>query len=320
MNIEIGSNEAGQRVDKFVRKLMKDVPLSAIYKALRKGQIKVNGKKAKEKYMLALGDVLDVYEMKFSVPKKTIKNIENNELKVSYEDENMVIVEKWPGILVHSDSVNAEPSLTDYVLSYLFERGNYNPEEEVTFTPAPCNRLDRNTSGLVIYGKNFEALKLLNEMIRKKDTEKYYYALATGKLKDGDYSAYIRKNEHDNISRVFDEEKEDTKQISMKLKTIKCCGTYSLFEIQLLTGRSHQIRAHLSHLGCKIIGDSKYGDKQINSYFYNKYDLDYQYLYAYKLIFRNCPEKLEYMNNKTVVHSIPQIFKKIKNDIFRFEL
>lgn len=317
MKIEIGPNEAGQRVDKFVRKWLKDVPLSAIFKAFRKGDIKVNGKKTKEKYSLVEGDIVETYYISSEPEKKKFVRIDNN-FKVTYEDENMLLLEKWPGVLVHSNSESGEPTLTDYVLSYLYDKGDYEPEKEVTFTPAPCNRLDRNTSGIVVFGKNFEALKLLNEMIRERKIKKYYTALVKGKLKDGIYEGYIYKNEDANISKVFDSEMPNTKKIAMEVKTIQTCGSFSLIEIDLITGRSHQLRAHLNHLNHPIVGDNKYGDKKLNSFFNNKYGLDYQFLYAYKLIFKNCPEKLAYMENKTIAESLPPILKKVKTDVFKF--
>lgn len=316
-NIQIGSNEAGQRCDKFLRKLLKDVPLSAIYKAFRKGDIRVNGKKIKEQYVLEEGDTIEIRYIKTSGEKKKFERIENN-LKITYEDENILMVEKWPNLLVHSDTKNGEPTLTDYALSYLYDKGDYEPEKEVTFTPAPCNRLDRNTSGVVIFGKNFKYLKALNEAIRERSIEKYYMALVQGRIKDGTYTGYILKNEDANISKVYSTEVPNSKEIAMEVKTIQSCGTFSLIEINLLTGRSHQLRAHLSELGNPIVGDSKYGDKKLNSFFVNRYGLDYQFLYAYKVIFKSNSEELEYMKNKTIAESLPPVLKKIKNDVFKF--
>ena len=179
MKIEIGANEAGQRLDKFLRKYLKDVPLSAIFKAMRKGDIRVNGSKQKENYKLELDDVIEIRYIQSKKEKKDDSFIKVNagSLMITYEDDNIVVVEKWPGVLVHPDQKGAEPSLTDYVLSYLNGKGDYIPEKEITFTPAPCNRLDRNTSGVVIFGKNFESLRGVNEMIREGKVKKYYQAL-----------------------------------------------------------------------------------------------------------------------------------------------
>ena len=192
------------------------------------------------------------------------------------------------------------------------------PENEVTFTPAACNRLDRNTSGIVIFGKNFEALRILNETIREGEVEKYYNTLVKGRIKDGLYKGYILKNEETNISKVYEKKVPGSKEIAMEVKTLKSNGAFSFLEINLITGRSHQIRAHLSHLGNPVLGDTKYGDRKLNSYFNNKFGLEYQYLYAYKLIFRGVGGKLEYLKNKTIAQSLPPIFKKIKVEAFKF--
>ncbi|WP_160690657.1 RluA family pseudouridine synthase [Clostridium sp. C2-6-12] len=323
MKIEIGPNEAGQRLDKFLRKLLKDVPLSAIFKALRKKDIRVNGAKQNEKYFLQEGDLVEIKYIQSKKEDKTQKfiKVDPKGLKIVYEDDNIIIVEKWINILVHSDSNEGkEPTLTDYVLSYLNDKGDYVPENELTFTPAACNRLDRNTSGIVIFGKSFEGLKCINEAIREDEIKKYYYALAKGKVKDGLYEAYILKNPDTNTSTVHDKEVNNSKKIEMEISTVETNGAYSLLEINLITGRSHQIRAHLAHLGSPIIGDNKYGDKKLNSFFENKYGLNYQFLYAYKLNFRNINGKLNYLKNKTIAIALPPILKKIKQDVFKFSL
>lgn len=317
MRIEIGPNEAGQRLDKFCRKWLEDVPLGAIFKALRKGDIRVNGKKAKQNYFLEEEDVVETKYIesykknKKNVPKK-FQEVNFSSIKIAYEDENMLIIEKWPGVLVHSDKKDGDPTLTDYVLSYLFNKGEYIPENEVTFTPAPCNRLDRNTSGMVIFGKNFKSLKLLNEMIRERKISKYYNALVKGKIKEGRYEAYISKDQINNISEIHLNKKPNSKKIAMEVKVIDTVGTFSFLELDLITGRSHQLRAHLSFLGNPIIGDDKYGDRKLNSFFNNKYGLSFQFLYAYKLIFKDCPEELAYMENKIITQALPPIFKKVK--------
>lgn len=315
MNITIGPNEKGQSIDKFLKKWLKDVPLSAIYRAIRKGDIRVNDKKIKEKYILEDGDIVEAKYIKSETKKEFIRI--DQKLKVTYEDDNILVAEKKPGILVHKGET-AEETLTDQVLSYLFDKGDYQPERETTFSPSPCNRLDRNTSGLVIFAKNYQALINVNQMIRDRKIEKYYMALIKGKLKDGLYEGFIKKDERNNKSVVYKEEEDGAKNISMRIKTEVTCGSFSLIEIELMTGRSHQIRAHLSSLGHAIIGDPKYGDKEINNYFNNKFSLEYQYLYAYKLIFRDCPEFLSYLNNKTILESIPPIYKRIKKEVFKF--
>ncbi|MHC1721378.1 MAG: RluA family pseudouridine synthase [Clostridiaceae bacterium] len=317
MKVIIGSNEAGQRIDKFLRKWLKDVPLSAIYKNIRKGDVKVNGKKVREKYSLLDGDVVELIELKSAEKKEKFQRIEND-FKTLYEDEDILLVEKWPGVLVHSDRHKGEATLTDFVLSYLYDKGDYQPESKISFTPASCNRLDRNTSGIVVFGKTYEGLKAMNEMMRERKIKKFYQALVKGRLKDGYYEAYISKTQDSNISMVSDKEQPGFKMIAMNVKTIESCGSYSLLELELLTGRSHQLRAHLSHLGNPIIGDTKYGDKKLNNYFFNKFGLGYQFLYAYKLIFSDCTEKFAYLENKTIAVALPPVLKKIKTDVFKF--
>lgn len=318
MKIEIGINEADQRLDKLCRKLCKDVPLSAIYRGIRTGDIKVNGKKSKEKYILSDGDILEINNIQYKKEKKSFIKVEKTSLKITYEDENILLVEKWPGVLVHSDKNIGEVTLTDHVLSYLDEKGDYTPESSLVFRPTSCNRLDKNTSGIVIFGKNFLATKDINEMLRDRKIDKYYVALVKGRIKEGLKEAYIVKNENNNISKVSLEKKSGGKRIAMEVSTLETVGSYSFIEIKLLTGRSHQIRAHLSALGNPILGDPKYGDKNINDYFHNKYGLNFQFLYAYKLIFRECTENLKYLQNKTIAESLPPIFKRIKKDIMRF--
>lgn len=318
MNFEVTANEAGQRLDKFLRKLLKDVPLSAIFKALRKGDVRVNGKKQKENYPLCIGDKI---EIKYITSKRKTEDnfirVDSSGLKIVFEDQNLLVVEKWPGILVHPDQKKKEATLNDYVLSYLNEKGDYLPENEITFTPAPCNRLDRNTAGIVMFGKNFESLRLLNETIREDNVRKFYNALVQGRLKDGLYKAYIVKNEQTNKSKIYDSKVEGSKEIAMVVNTIQTNRAFSFVEIELITGRSHQIRAHMAHLGCPLIGDNKYGDKKLNSFFENKFGLNYQYLYAYKLLFGKMSSKLEYISGKTIVTALPPIFKKIKQDVFK---
>lgn len=321
IHMEIGPNEAGQRLDKFLKKYLKDVPLSAIYKALRKGDIRVNGKKGKETTIIAVGDAIEIRYIQSTAPTTKKAMVETEALfKVTYEDENLLLVEKWPGILVHGDQKSKEVTLTDQVLAYLREKGQYDPETETTFAPSPVNRLDRNTSGIVIYGKNYEALKALNEMMRDRDIEKIYVALVKGRIADGVYTGYIEKDRVGNKSTVHEKDGSFRREIRTQVTNLQSNGLFSFVELDLLTGRSHQLRAHLAALGHPIVGDAKYGDKEINDYFKNKFALHFQYLYAYKVTFKNPPEALSYLKNKVVAEKLPPIFKSIRNDVFKFDL
>lgn len=316
--ILITSNEAGQRLDRFLRKYLVSMPLSTIYKAIRKKDICVNGNKSSEKYLLNEGDIVEFY-FDFENMKKE-KKLDflsvSYDFKVAYEDDNILVVEKSANLLVHPDEGKGV-TLTEQVLSFLYDKGQYNPNEEKTFSPSPCNRLDRNTMGLVIYAKNYEALKSVNEAIRDDGVEKHYVALVSGRLLDDTYRAYIQKDTKTNKVKVTENSVKGSKEITTKVRILDSVGLFSYIDIDLITGRSHQIRAHLAWLGNPIIGDPKYGDKKMNTFFKEKYGLESQYLVAYKLIFRRCPEYLKYLEGKTITMAMPALYKKIKSDVFK---
>lgn len=316
--IVITSNEAGQRFDKFLRKYLKDMPLSGIYKAIRKKEITVNSKKASEKYVLNEGDIVK-FNIQIDDVTKTkdldFLNIEYN-FEVAYEDENILVVEKASNVLVHPDE-GKEYTLTDQVMAYLYDKLEYDPNNEKTFAPSPCNRLDRNTEGLVIFAKNYESLRAVNQCIREGNLEKYYTTIVKGRIQDGTYRAYIYKDHRTNKVRVFENKVRDSKEIVTRVINNESIGIFSHIDIELITGRSHQIRAHLAEMGNPILGDPKYGDKKANSFFVNKYGLENQLLVAYKLVFKKCPEKLKYLENKTITMPLPSQFKKIKKDLFK---
>lgn len=317
--IMITSNEAGQRLDKFLRKYLTEMPLSAIYKSIRTKQVTVNDKKGSEKYSLNEGDIL---KFNFEIEKmKKLKNLNflniEYDFKTVFEDANIIVVEKKPGVLVHPDE-GGDITLTEQVMSYLYDKGEYKPEEEKTFSPSPCNRLDRNTLGLVIFAKNYDTLKIVNECIKNGDVKKYYTTIIKGKIADGVYHAFILKDENKNKVKIYEDKVPNSKEIITDIKTVDTIGTYSQLDIDLVTGRSHQIRAHLAYKGNPIIGDGKYGDRKLNSFFLNKYGLDVQLLIAYKIIFTKTYGNLKYLEGKTIIMPLPALFKKIKNDLFKF--
>ena len=312
MRIEIGANEAGQRLDKFLRKLLKDVPLSAIFKALRKGDIRVNGKKQKEKYTLEINDVVEVryiQSKKMTEREDNFIKVDARSLKIVYEDENMVVVEKWPGVLVHPDTNKKIPTLTDYVLSYLNEKGDYLPEKEVTFTPAPCNRLDRNTAGLIIGAKNAKALRSLNKAISQGKINKYYLTIVEGEIhKDFEIDTRISKNENKNMVK----EKEDGKRIITKFHPLETKNNFTLLECKLITGKTHQIRYSLNKNSTPIIGDRKYSKSSID---YKKINLNNQALLAYKLEF-DFIEDLSYLDKKIFISRQVGKINDLKEEVF----
>lgn len=324
--IKIGVNEKNQRLDKFLRKLFKDVKLSLIFKDIRKGNIKVNGKKKNLDYKLQDGDVLKIFGYHYDIEKKQCElanvkfdNANYQKPKICYEDKNLLIVIKEKDVLVHSNGDDGLSDLTKNVRIYLSKEGKYIPEKNLTFSPSPVNRLDRNTHGLVMFGKNNVSLNELTCLIRERNVNKYYKVLVEGKIKDGIYKAYIKKDSKLNKSFVCDKKDESSKEILMEVKNLDTNGIISLLDIKLITGRSHQIRSHLKFLGNPIIGDLKYGNKEIRSFFFNKYGVKNQLLFAYKLEFNGIDENMElnYLNGKVVVMPLPSQFKRIIKQEFK---
>lgn len=320
MIVTIGPNDAGQTVEKFVKKLMRDVPLSAIHKALRKGDVRLNDIKAKGKELLSDGDRLDIryLDSRRAVEKKTFIEAQVD-FKIVFEDDNLLMVEKWPGVVVHPDG-SGLPSLTDFVLSYLAEKGAWNPNEEATYSPSPVNRLDRNTSGIVIFGKNAQATRSLAEILRTGGLRKDYVAIVKGRVEDGRKEAWIAKDADRNLSRIYHEPGEGRLPIVMEVRSIESNGLYSFVELNLITGRSHQLRAHLAQMGNPIVGDRKYGSRETNEWFDNKYALKFQYLYAYKVSFLQTDDYLSYLQGKIITVKLPPLFRHIKTDVFRVDL
>ena len=309
--INIGKNDAGQRLDKFLTKAL-DLPIGLLYKSIRTKKIKVNRKRAENNTVLSEGDTIQCFlaEEFFAKLDQTddvslsFANIKPK-LDIVYEDENIMLLNKRPGVSVHEDEDSKVNTLIAHVQAYLYQKGEYNPKDEQSFAPALCNRIDRNTGGIVIAAKNAEALRVMNEKIRDREIDKFYLAAVHGipEKKEATLTGYLLKDEKLNKVRVYDKNApKGAKNIITKYKVIAAKGANALVEVELLTGRTHQIRAHMAHIGHPLVGDGKYG--------INRKDradgYKYQALYSYKLrfTFKGEPTVLDYLNGKEF--SIPK--------------
>ena len=318
IKITIGKNEQNQRLDKFLRKYLENAPLSFIYKTIRK-DVKVNGKRGREDTILQLDDELTLYisdddMRKFKRKERQVRA--KRQFRIAYEDENIIVVEKPFGLLTHGDHTEKKNHLTNQVVDYLIEKGDYNPRIERTFSPAPVNRLDRNTTGLVLFAKNYMALQELNSLMREKNRiRKYYMTIVSGNLKE---KLVLRdrmvKDSRNNKVTVVSEDEEGLLMETI-VTPVKSNDRYTLVQVEIITGRTHQIRAHLSKAGHPVIGDVKYGDRRVNSYVNKKFGLSTQLLHAYRLEFDLDGSKLEYLTGKSVEAQLPYEFMKIEKEL-----
>lgn len=299
--ITINKNDAGQRIDKFLTKYMVNLPQSMLYKGLRKNCVKVNAKHIKDgSYMLSEGDVLALYfkdEFFPDAPKKEPFMTIKPNISVIYEDENIILLDKKPGVNVHTDDNGDTNTLIEHLKAYLYQKGEYKPEEEQSFTPSLCNRIDRNTGGIVIAAKNAEALRIMNQKIKDREMTKLYLLIAVGILekKKGRLSGYLFKDEKKKTVYVYDTPKKGAKTIITDYRVIAEHDGNSLVEAELITGRTHQIRAHFASIGHPLLGDGKYGSNKVN----RGSGFSHQALYSYKLkfCFKTDAGILSYLDN-----------------------
>ncbi|MBQ2840021.1 MAG: RluA family pseudouridine synthase [Oscillospiraceae bacterium] len=305
----IEKNDADTRLDKFVSKAVPSLPSNLIQKYIRLKRIKVNSSRAKPDARLALGDVVSMYLndefFESSRSKKAVPKLNASFPNIIYEDENILLANKPAGISVHDDDFGGE-TLIAQILSYLSSKGEWNPEEENSFIPALCNRIDRNTSGIVIAAKNAEALRIMNDKIKNRELSKYYLCVVSGRLTpaSGTLKGYIFKDAKQNRVYVRQNPCPGAKTAITKYKTLKTNDRLSLVECELITGRTHQIRAQMANAGHPLIGDGKYGKNADNKAF----GMKHQALCSYKLVFdfKTPSGCLEYLNRQTfVIKNIP---------------
>lgn len=301
-SLEVNKNDAGQRIDKFLSKTFKNLPMSMMYKQIRKKNIKLNGKRCTPSTKLSVGDVLTLY-IKDEFFEQSYSEYDflkaPNKIDIIYQDENILLVNKKAGLIVHPDENYHFDSLIARVQHYLYDMKEYDPQEENSFVPALANRIDRNTCGIVIVAKNAESLKILNEKIKSREISKFYFCIVRGILKNKSdtLEAFLEKDEKKKQVFVSSKKNPNSKTIKTKYKVIAERKNKSLLEVELLTGRTHQIRAHMAYIGHPLIGDGKYGRN--NQQEKNQYK--YQALCSYKLVFdfKSDAGILNYLRGKT---------------------
>ncbi|WP_288961918.1 RluA family pseudouridine synthase [uncultured Peptoniphilus sp.] len=316
--IIINKNDEGRRLDRFLKIYFEKAPLSFIYKNLRKKNIKVNGKKAKPEDILSDGDEIKLFLAEETIEKfkKDIRKSKNSKLPdILYEDDNIILVKKPINMLTHNDSKGYQDNALDRMVDYLIAKGDYNPRLEKSFRPAFVNRLDRNTSGILIGAKNLKSLQDLNKAIKNRGIKKLYVTLVAGEVKkDFDVDINLKKTGNDVMKKAS---RDEGKRALTKFRVLKSNKGYSLLSVNLITGRTHQIRASLKEEGLALVGDRKYGDPRTNKVFRER-GLDSQFLHNYAIVFES--DDFKNLKGKSFVYLPDGKMKAIAEDIFKINL
>ena len=305
----ITQRESGLTAIKYCKKVCHNIPDSLLHKYFRKKRIKINGKRRQENTVLNSGDLIRLYINDELFGEKPVKKADKQaKLDIVYEDDNIIIVYKPRGLLCHSDNKN-QANLIDSIITYLTDKSEYSADNVNAFTPSLCNRIDQGTEGLVIAAKNYIALAEMNNVIKSRILEKKYLCVTQGKIKDGIYSAFLTRDKLSKKVTVSPAPSVDSKEIITGFETIDVKGGYSLVECSLITGRTHQIRAHMAFLGSPISGDRKYGKAENG--------LKSQLLCAYKLSFGQIPPEytVSYLSGKEFNlkdNSVKKFFDNLK--------
>ena len=319
--LHVTANEAGQRLDKLLAKFLNQAPKSFLYKMMRKKNIVLNGKKCTGNEKLKQGDSIKLFFSDETIEKfsagtyVTPKKEKINMLPIIYEDEQILLMNKPVGVLSQK-AKDSDVSAVEILINYLIETNQLSKEQFRTFHPSICNRLDRNTSGILVAGKTLPALQEMNRFFKERTIAKYYRCLVKGRvIKNEDYiKGYLVKDQKTNKVSITKKKTEEGVPIETEYCVIQSNDEVSLLEVHLITGKTHQIRAHLASIGHPIIGDYKYGDKQINEMYRQAYGLKSQLLHAYRLEMPSSDGSLAYLNDKKFVAELPDKFIKICKD------
>ena len=298
----IKQNDAGQRLDKFLTKTLKTLPVSLMYKQIRTKKIKVNRKRTEPNYILNTGDTVELFiaDEFFEKTKSDAYIFQcKPNIDIVYEDKNILLVDKKPGVIVHSDDKEETNTLINRIKTYLYQKGEYSPENENSFSPSLCNRIDRNTGGIVIAAKNADSLRIINQKIKNREISKKYLLAAHGyfEKKQGVFKNYLIKDSKTNTVKIYDNHIKNSKAAETKYRVIEEKNGLSLIEAELLTGRTHQIRAQFSYSGHPLLGDGKYGINKDD----RKSGYKCQALYSYKITFDFTSDSgiLDYLKGKS---------------------
>lgn len=308
--ITIGKNDAGQRLDRFMSKTLPLLPPALLQKYIRLKRIKLNGKGSKRDLRLNEGDILQLYINDEFFDKPSEENmfltLFHPVLDIVYEDENLLLVNKRPGLVVHADETEKVNTLINHIQAYLYQKREWNPKWENAFAPALCNRIDRNTGGIVIAAKNAETLRIINDKIRAHEIRKSYLCITVGRPNpaQGRIEGFLLKDETNKLVSFHHGPVPGGKTAVTLYRTLECRGELSLVECELLTGRTHQIRVSLAEIGHPLLGDGKYGNGAVN----RKYHETKQALYSYRLTFDFATNAgcLDYLKGRTfTVSNVP---------------